>query len=310
MTSPTISFFTLLFQCTLIIIVLAIAILILKKHKKPREHLSIKNVNRYFDQLQSKTIKQIKPFAHQYKKLTPLQKPTKNIYILNLVDRDHLFNSNAFQKTISTLSSVLQPLDEIILNIESNSSDVTNYGAIMSELTQLKSEKNIRLTAAIDQLGTHSGYFVACIADHIIAPPFAVVGGIALKRARFNYQGLIDRCHIGYDLITSGKYKRDLRDLGENTKLDQEKAQEKLVKAAETFIHILKSHRPQVNIDVVGTGEYWLGIDAKSHHLIDELQSLDEYLFNAKKTANIIEVGYTIPTRLTIKQKIKDCLPG
>ena len=57
------------------------------------------------------------------------------------------------------------------------------------------------------------------------------------------------------------------------------------------FVDLVKSYRPQVDIDKVATGEYWLALQAQKLQLVDELMTSDDYLLKASEHADIFAIS-------------------
>ena len=66
---------------------------------------------------------------------------------------------------------------------------------------------------------------MACIANHIIAAPFALLGSIGVVAQVPNFHRLLKKNEIDFEVLTAGEFKRTLTVFGENT----DKAREKFV---------------------------------------------------------------------------------
>ena len=54
----------------------------------------------------------------------------------------------------------------------------------------------------------------------------------------------------------------------------------------------MKDQRPQVDTDVVATGEVWQGEEAMEVGLVDGLETSDNYLVNLYKEAKLFEIEF------------------
>ncbi|MCY1430047.1 putative protease SohB [compost metagenome] len=79
---------------------------------------------------------------------------------------------------------------------------------------------------------------------------------------------------------------------GENTEKGREKFQEDLDITHELFKNFVARYRPQLSINEVATGEVWLGVAALNKHLVDELQTSDEYLSQRAREADLHHLHY------------------
>ena len=72
-----------------------------------------------------------------------------------------------------------KPGDEALVILQSGGGTVTGYGLAAGQLVRLK-EKGIFLTIAVEQVAASGGYMMSCVADRIVASPFAVLGSIGV----------------------------------------------------------------------------------------------------------------------------------
>ena len=180
-----------------------------------------------------------------------------------------------------------------------------HYGLAASQLQRLR-DAQIKLTIAVDKMAASGGYMMACIADKVIAAPFAIIGSIGVVYQLPNFNRLLHKQAIDFEQITAGEYKRTLTMFGENTKQDRQKVQEDVNDMHELFKQHVASHRQYVNIDEVATGEYWYGTQAIKLNLVDHLQTSDDFILRAKDTFDIFHVDYKIKEKLG--KKLSQCL--
>jgi len=133
---------------------------------------------------------------------------------------------------------------------------------------------------------------MACVADNIIAAPFAIIGSIGVLAQIPNFHRLLKKMDIDFEQITAGDYKRTLTLFGENTDKDREKFKEELEDTHRLFKEFVKDSREKVDIDKIATGEHWYGKRAIELNLVDELITSDDYLSKAAIEADIFEVKY------------------
>jgi serine protease SohB len=150
----------------------------------------------------------------------------------------------------------------------------------------------------VDKVAASGGYLMACVANRILAAPFAVVGSIGVVSEVPNFNRLLKKHDIDYELITAGEYKRTLTMFGKNTEKGRKKFIEQLEDVHAIFKEFLKENRSQVEIATVATGEHWHGRRAIELKLVDELMASDDYLFAASEKSDIYEVEYKIPETL------------
>src|SRR5690606_24942526 len=80
----------------------------------------------------------------------------------------------SLRQEISGILLVAGPEDEVLVRLQSGGGMVPNYGLAAAELARLKGRVR-QLTIAIDRIAASGGYLMACVADRILAAPFAIV---------------------------------------------------------------------------------------------------------------------------------------
>ncbi|MCU7943841.1 MAG: protease SohB [Candidatus Thiodiazotropha sp. (ex Cardiolucina cf. quadrata)] len=295
---------------TVVLAILAIVggIIALAGRGRPRgkQRLEVKYLNRDYDDLAhalkaamlpKKAFKQIlktrKQDLKKSQKLGPdaRSKDKKRVFVLNFHGDIRASAVASLREEITVILSVARPEDEVVLRLESSGGLVHAYGLAASQLTRLK-DKNIRLTIAVDKVAASGGYLMACVADHIIAAPFAVVGSIGVLAQLPNFNRFLKRHDIDFEQFTAGEYKRTVTLFGENTDKDRDKFREEIDEAHRLFKAFIKSQRSELDIETVATGEHWYGTRALELKLVDELCTSDDYLLEARKTAELYQVTF------------------
>ncbi|AXI02377.1 protease SohB [Aquirhabdus parva] len=190
--------------------------------------------------------------------------------------------------------------DQIVLRLESPGGLVHGYGLAAAQLARLR-EAGFHLTICVDKVAASGGYMMACIAQEIIAAPFAVVGSIGVVAQMPNFHKLLQSLKIDFDVYTAGKYKRTVTMFGENSEEGKEKFEEELEQTHQLFKHFVEKYRPKLDVSIIATGEHWYGEDALNLKLVDQLQTSDAYLLSLLPTRDV----YVIQSRrkMTLAEK-------
>ncbi len=234
----------------------------------------------------------------------------------NIENRDRIFVLNfdgdikasavqSLREEITTILTCASSNDEVFLHLESGGGMVHAYGLASSQLQRIRDSK-IPLTISVDKVAASGGYMMACVADHIIAAPFAILGSIGVVAQIPNFNRVLKKHDIDYEMITAGEYKRTLTLLGENTDKARAKFTEDVEDTHELFKDFIVENRSIVNIQQVATGEHWFGKRAIELKLVDELKTSDDYLLEQSKTKDIYEVTYE--TKVPILAKVTGAL--
>ncbi len=216
----------------------------------------------------------------------------KRLFVLNF-DGDMLASQVAsLREEISALLPEAGEGDEVLVCLESPGGLVHGYGLAASQLQRIR-DAGITLTIAVDKVAASGGYMMACVADKIIAAPFAILGSIGVVAQLPNFHRLLKKNDIDVELLTAGEYKRTLTMFGENTDKGRDKFIDDLEDTHALFKAFVQAARPVVDIDTVATGEIWYGQTAIDVELIDELGTSDSYIQGQLDDADILEVRYT-----------------
>jgi len=225
----------------------------------------------------------------------------KRIFVLNFDGDPKASQVDELRKAITAVLTVAKPeKDEVMLRLESPGGMVHAYGLAASQLQRIRSRK-IPLTICVDKVAASGGYMMACVANKLIAAPFAYIGSIGVLVQMPNFNRLLKEKHVDYEMVTAGEYKRTLTMFGENTKEDREKMEEDIQEVHTLFKDFVRTSRPDMDIDKLATGETWLGSRARELGLVDETGTSDEYIAAACDNAEVYEVAYEKKKKITDK---------
>jgi serine protease SohB len=289
---------------------------IARKAKEQMKHkLCVKKLNKKYQELaetlraeiltkseQKKLAKEKKINAKKQKK-----QRKKRIFVLNFQGDIRGSAVNNLREEITAIIQVATPQDEVVLCLESGGGMVSPYGLAASQLQRLK-DKQIPLTVCIDKIAASGGYLMACVADKILAAPFAIIGSIGVVAQLPNFHRFLKKRDIDFELLTAGEYKRTLTIFGENTPKAREKTQNDLEEIHRLFKDFILSNRKEVDIDQVATGAHWLAQEALALKLVNQLITSDDYLCTQAQgdQADIYELHYL--TKKTITEKFSQRL--
>ncbi len=231
------------------------------------------------------------------KKKTDDDSVTKRVYVLNFKGNVSASEVDNLREEVTAVLSQASGCDEVVLRLESPGGTVHGYGLAASQLDRIK-KKDIPLTVCVDKVAASGGYAMACVADKILAAPFAIIGSIGVVAQIPNFNRLLKKNDIDFELLTAGEYKRTLTLFGENTDKGREKYIEDLEVIHELFKNFIRERRPEIDIPTVATGEVWLGARALEVALVDDIQTSDEYLVSSIAEANVYEIKYVIKKSL------------
>ena len=285
----------------ILIVVSGIAALLGRGGSDSESHgrLDIRCLNEDYEQMAT-TIKAatlskkaFKQFRKEQKAREKQREKTEHhrVFVLNFHGDIRAVAVAALREEITALLTVAQPEDEVVVRLESAGGLVHAYGLAAAQLLRIR-DRRIKLTVTVDKIAASGGYMMACVADRIIAAPFAVVGSIGVIAQLPNFNRLLKKHDIDYEQFMAGEFKRTVTVLGENTDQGRRKFQEEIEEAHTLFKEFVKTHRPQVDLERVATGEHWYGTQALDCRLVDELRTSDDLLLDANAGADLYEVAY------------------
>jgi serine protease SohB len=282
-----------------ILVVIIVTLSLTAKAKIQKNQLLIKNLSKkYFDykkMLYSKCCSKTeqKNFK-KYKKNKNKSIIKKKLFVIDFKGDIQASNVTALREEVDAVLLIADSdNDRVMLRLENQGGTIHGHGLAAAQLKRLR-HANIHLTVCIDKVATSGGYMMAAVAHHIIASPFAIIGSIGVLVQLPNFHHLLKKKSIGFEQITAGEYKRTLSVFGKNTHAGREKMQSEINAMHDTFKQFIKKHRPEVDISITATGEYWLGETALHLKLIDELNLSDQFILDCSQTHNIYHLIYTV----------------
>lgn len=214
------------------------------------------------------------------------------VYVLDFKGSMDAHEVTSLREEVTAVLAVAKPQDQVVLRLESPGGVVHGYGLASSQLQRLR-EKQIPLTVAVDKVAASGGYMMACVADKIVAAPFAILGSIGVVAQIPNFNRFLKNKEIDIELHTAGQYKRTLTLLGENTEEGRQKFREDLNETHHLFKDFVKRMRPSLDIEQVATGEHWYGLQAQEKGLVDEVGTSDDLLLSLMEGRELVGVRYT-----------------
>lgn len=185
------------------------------------------------------------------------------------------------------------PPKAVILRVDSPGGGVAASDRIWHELVQFKQETHIPLVASFGSSATSGGYYIAALADHILAEPTTVTGSIGVIAQAFTLQELLRKVGITPEIIaaTAATKKDRLNPMREWTDEDRAVLRMILDDAYERFVDVVAQGRQgrltAEEVRALATGEVYTCAQAISNKLVDEQGYLDAAIAKAKELAGI-----------------------
>ena len=228
-------------------------------------------------------------------------KDRPRLYILDFDGDLQATHVENLREEVTALLGVARPsLDRVMVTVESPGGLVHAYGLAAAQLLRLRSA-GLHLTVCVDQVAASGGYMMACVADHIVSAPFAILGSIGVVAPVANFHRLLKKHDVDYEEMTAGEFKRTVSRFGEITELGRRKFLEQLEDTHMLFKTFVKEHRPIVELTQIATGEYWFGQRALDLRLVDELCTSDDFVFRQRHERDIYKIEVAIKKKWSEK---------
>lgn len=275
----------------------AVIIGLSRRQRAGRPRLEINPLNHRFealgDALRHELLepKQFKSLLRARKKEEKAQATRPHVYVLDF--EGDLFASGvvSLREEISAIISVAKPGDEVVIRLESPGGAVPHYGLAAAQLVRLRDNK-VKLTVCIDRVAASGGYMMACVADRIIAAPFAIIGSIGVVAQVPNVHRLLKKHDVDFEELTAGEFKRTVSLFGEITDKGRAKFVDQLEETHGLFKDFVQTQRPALNVEQVATGEYWLARRGLELGLVDHLSTSDDYLLSRAREATLLQLSF------------------
>lgn len=176
----------------------------------------------------------------------------------------------------------------IVLRVDSPGGSVMASEQIYREVRAAQ-KAGKPVVVSMGDLAASGGYYIAASADEIWASPATITGSIGIFGAIPTFQNTLQKVGVNVDGVgttnLSGQLRID-RALGEDVK---QMLQVSIEHGYEEFLERVAEGRKKTRDEVhaIAQGRVWIGTDAKSHGLVDELGLFDGAVKAAARRAGL-----------------------
>lgn len=137
-------------------------------------------------------------------------------------------------------------------------------------------ERGKPFIASVSNMAASGGYYVLAGADQIVAHPSSLIGSIGVFVMRPVIAGLLEKLGIGVETMTRGEFAGILLASSPLSDRGRERLKSEIDALYELFVARVSEGRglSAEQVDAVGRGRVWTGIQAREHGLVDELGGL------------------------------------
>ena len=300
-------------------VIILVAITIAARRGQSGSALTVKRLNENYESLadtlrsEAWSKQRLKEAARERKKTRKARAKAGEdaarpiVYVLDFKGDLRASAVSALREEITAIVGMAGDGDEVVLRLENPGGVVHDHGLAASQLQRIK-DRGLPLTVAVDKVAASGGYMMACIGDHILAAPFAVLGSIGVLAQLPNFKRLLEDKGVDVELFKGGRFKRTVTMFGHNSDEDRAKFQQEIDEIHTLFKTYVAEHRPGLDMDRVATGEHWFGRDALELGLCDALGTSDDWLMERRERAELLGVGYKRRKRFSerVLQSVED----
>ncbi len=192
----------------------------------------------------------------------------------------------------SMIKSIKQIRDDnsikgVILRVDSPGGDAIASDEILREMQLLSKKKPVVIS--MSDVAASGGYYIAMTGDPVLAYPGTITGSIGVIFGKANLRGLYDKVGVTKEILIRGKNAAIDSEYTALSPEGRKKLKEGIDDIYRTFLgHVATARKkPMTEIEDLAQGRAWLGSQAKSRGLIDELGGLDRSLELVKEKAKI-----------------------
>ncbi|MCK4341746.1 MAG: signal peptide peptidase SppA [Phycisphaerae bacterium] len=180
----------------------------------------------------------------------------------------------------------------VVIRINSPGGGVTASDLMYTELCRFRARSGKPVIAALLDIATSGGYYLACAADEIYAHPTTVTGSIGVIMLAPEFSGTMRKLGIQVNAIKSG----DLKDAG--SPFHEMSAEERAVfqglidQMYTRFFKVVARARGGIEperLRKLADGRVYLGCEARENGLVDEIGTPRDAIRAAKRAAGLAD---------------------
>lgn len=180
----------------------------------------------------------------------------------------------------------------VVIRVNSPGGSAFGSEQIWHAVKELKAKKPV--IVSMGDYAASGGYYIACMADTIVAEPTTLTGSIGIFGMIPNLKGLTEKVGLTYDVVKTNKFS-DFGNLMRPLNNEEKTLLQMMVtEGYNTFVGRCAEgrHISKEAIEKIAEGRVWTGETAQKLGLVDELGGINKALDIAVKKAGI--EAYTV----------------
>jgi len=201
----------------------------------------------------------------------------------------------------------------VVLRVNSPGGDALASDVIWRELHLLKVEKPVIIS--MGNVAASGGYWISCASDKIFADPTTLTGSIGVFGVIPHFGDFMkNKLGITYDNVASNENSGFPALMRPLTSFEREVLHNKVENVYDLFLLRVADNRDmsKEDVDAIGEGRIWSGIDAMNNNLIDEFGGLYDAIAYASEVSGLEEYRLLeLPVQIDpVEQLINDLTAG
>jgi protease-4 len=174
----------------------------------------------------------------------------------------------------------------VIVRVDSPGGDGIASDDILHEMKVLSKKKPLLIS--MSNLAASGGYFIAMTGDPVLAYSNTLTGSIGVFFGKVDLRGLYDKIGLKKELLTRGRFAAIDSEYKPLTPDEREKVQREIQVFYHGFVERVAEarKRPYDQVEPLAQGRVWLGSQAKTNGLVDEIGGLDRAVEMIKQRTN------------------------
>ncbi|MDR3000605.1 MAG: S49 family peptidase [Fibromonadaceae bacterium] len=253
--------------------------------------------------------------------------PKTKIAVLNIdgmIVSGYGSNDPLFGKSVAGVADLIATINEIgysgeyealILRINSPGGSAVASDELWHSLKTLR-ESGMPIIASIGDMAASGAYYTACAANLIVAEAGSVVGSIGIYSGKPDLSGLLSKLKVKNEVVKTHESANARSIFGGFSEQDSLALQGYMDDFYERFSGVVAKSRKlgEEQMELLGGGRIFIGMDAISNGLVDEIGGFERAVEIAKEKAGLrknarVEVehinnyGYSFPGRVSAMVK-------
>ena len=200
----------------------------------------------------------------------------------------NIVGSDTISDTLRSLSND-PSIGSIVLRIESPGGSSVASDQMWREVQLAARQKPV--IVSMGSIAASGGYYIASPATHVFANPLSITGSIGVYYGKANVQQLLGKLGLSTQTYRTSSHADAESIFRPFTSEERHVLSSKIDQIYDLFLDRVSEGRklPKAEIDKIGQGRVWTGIQAKENHLVDDLGGIRQALAFARIAGGLDE---------------------